>query len=120
VRFHLWAYDIRVGKDNSKCNLPKFEQSDEAQETCTAEYQTSLPGGRLVPDEDCTGTIVQLCGSHGLSVFAGFSSSRQNRQTALVSAFNPKMPAQRLADLKKENSELREEVKRLPRASCTK
>lgn len=64
--------DIRNGKSNRNCNLPKLEQSKKAQETCAAEYQSSLPGGkgRLVPDEDCTGTIDQLCGStYGLMTF---------------------------------------------------
>jgi hypothetical protein len=80
--------DIRNGKSNRNCNLPKLEQSKKAQETCAAEYQSSLPGGkgRLVPDEDCTGTIDQLCGStYGLSVFGGSPSPRQNRKVSTPS-----------------------------------
>jgi hypothetical protein len=84
--------DIRDGledqfRDNSNCNLPALTQSKESMETCAAEYQSSLPDGRLVRDEVCTGVIDELCGGASVSPVGGFGQLK-----ALVSpapSYNP-------------------------------
>jgi hypothetical protein len=98
--------DIRDGleagaRDNSNCNLPKFEQSDKSCDTCAKEYQSSLPGGngRLVPDEDCTGTIDQLCDANNgvsiSSIFGGDDSLPRFAPTNPAQSYAPPAPTQR-------------------------
>jgi hypothetical protein len=72
--------DIRDGlekqfRDNSRCNLPQYEQSDDAQEAVAKAYRASLKsfGGKIVPDEECAGIIPELCGGASVSpIFGGF------------------------------------------------